>query len=289
MAKCQRCGKFVLISTSSGFCKGCDEQVRKEKEEQAIAEQKRLEEQRRIEQQVRAGQRQREAEQRKAEQKRLLQSSFELRNGIRFGDDIDEVKAKETNRFDEKYTTKGNRIAYRGTFTGASEFGETIYTFNDTGLLVNMEYSYIRDNYGNFNSPYSPIREKLTAALKQKYGEPVYIRSAFDVYKKKHSSGEEYTLVINNACKYDEISRLSTSPSLSYLYGWVIRDGDNDVIIHLWDGSIGISIHGKDFVEVGYTIVRHYNVLQYIEQDKARMIKELQDKEEAKQALINEL
>ena len=101
MAKCQRCGKFLIFATKSGYCRSCEEFVRKEKEQLDAAERQRQKEQKLQEQQRQIKKQQREMEFQRSidaykeqERKRKLEEQHWLEEQRR----IEEQRKKEEQR-----------------------------------------------------------------------------------------------------------------------------------------------------------------------------------------------
>ncbi len=124
---------------------------------------------------------------------------FTLRNGIMFGDTIDDILAKETtlksaysysDSYDDNYAT------FWGTICGY-ERSKCVFSFDENNMLYDMLYIFemydTQNSWGIKDSSESDaIYETIYNGLKRKYGEPLYsngnnpchiiVGSAFDSF-----------------------------------------------------------------------------------------------------------
>lgn len=98
-----------------------------------------------------------------------LAEEFSLRNGIVFGDTLDEVKQKETLPIESSSEDKTDKVWFEGTIAGME--GSVRFDFDEeTGKLTDMLYSFDSKSDRDFiDSDYSTLYKSLN----RKYGTPL--------------------------------------------------------------------------------------------------------------------
>jgi len=99
----------------------------------------------------------------------FAEEEFTLRNGIRFGDTIEDIVEKETTLTRESETSNW----FKGTIAGYKN-SQAGFSFDDDGKLVDMCYSF--DQFGNdykSSSDVSDVYATLYKSVVRKYGSPL--------------------------------------------------------------------------------------------------------------------
>lgn len=199
----------------------------------------------------------------------MAEEGFTLRNGVQFGDTMEQVKAKETLEWNLASCDDNSLQTEEGTVAGIS--GVTItYQFDEDGKLeeVYWELPY-RTSANSSDSDYS----KIYKALAEKYGSPL-----------------GYT---NDACYIITGWALTFTPLLCYAYEGLemyadMRDYDE------WDHTFGKDDHvkieiaqyacGSSILEADYGIYVSYKYFTDADLQDA-----LDAKREKNQAVMNDI
>ena len=99
----------------------------------------------------------------------FAEEEFQLRNGIQFGDTLEEVKQKETLTIQSSSADKTNNVWFDGTIAGMK--GSVRYDFDEeTGKLTDMMYDFdSTSDRDSIDNNYSTLQKSLT----RKYGNPI--------------------------------------------------------------------------------------------------------------------
>ncbi len=186
---------------------------------------------------------------------------FTLRNGIMFGDTIDDILAKETTLKSTSYSLDSydaNQTMFIGTICGYDN-STCVFSFDESNMLYDMLYGFeiydmlygseiydtlyrfaIEDN-GYFDAVYGTIYN----GLKRKYGEPLY----------SNEDKPSYIIVGSAYNLLDLANENVDNPNLEKCCEWVIDVGSYHVKIdfaliswyfahwNLYEHSILLSYH----------------------------------------------
>lgn len=97
------------------------------------------------------------------------EDTYTLRNGVQFGDTMEQVKAKETLPWDEDNCNETRLWTESGTVAGISGV-DVVYFFDENGKLEEVKWELPDRSYGDSSdSDYSTLYK----AFAQKYGSPL--------------------------------------------------------------------------------------------------------------------
>lgn len=169
------------------------------------------------------------------------EDTFTLRNGVQFGDTMEQVKAKETLTL--KSDTDGCLVMEKGTVAGISDV-QIEYYFDENGKLEEVMWGLPERSYADSSdSDYS----KLYKALAQKYGFPLgYTGGSCYIITGRALEGitllcylSEWTDMYGDLRDYDE-------------WVWDFGQGEH-VKIEIAQGCWGSSVLDADYhIFVGY-------------------------------------
>lgn len=138
-------------------------------------------------------------------------NTFELRNGIHFGDTVDEIKEKETVLSLKKYNEEKKYLYYSGEIAGVD--GSAYFYFDENDKLNEVMYSiYEVFDYESFEAAYNTI---YSSCVRQ-YGNPL--------------TGSDYPIrgtATNDT--YDDLAEVRNNKGSTKIYEhnqWVVT-GDN--------------------------------------------------------------
>lgn len=199
------------------------------------------------------------------------ESGFTLRNGVKFGDTVDEVKAKETFEVDTTQGDEYNLYMAKGTVAGISDT-EIWYRFDEmTGLLYDVRWSlpsyYSADSSDNDYS-------KLYKAFVSKYGDPL-----------GYSNGSCYIITG---------SAIEAAATIGYLYKELL-DGVGDIRDYAeWDVKVGNGEHVKiELVQyyygTSYSDMQYYINVGYSDFTDEELENALKEKREENEAVMNDI
>lgn len=171
------------------------------------------------------------------------EDTYTLRNGVQFGDTVEQVRAKETLAWHEDDCSDTMLRTERGTVAGISDV-IICYDFDEDGKLVEVVWRLPNRTYADSSdSDYSTLYK----AFVQKYGSPL-----------GYTDGDCY-IITGNALNF--IAMMYMLYDMSDMYGklrdydeWVWDFGQGEhVKIEIAQGSWGESILEADYhIYVGY-------------------------------------
>ncbi len=97
----------------------------------------------------------------------LADDDFTLRSGIKFGDTMEDILAKETTLV---RTTDESNFTFTGKIAGYDDAG-CIFYFDDDGKLIDMDYTFI--NLCTSKDTTNDVYKKLYQSLVRQYGSPL--------------------------------------------------------------------------------------------------------------------
>ncbi len=160
---------------------------------------------------------------------------FQLRNGICFGDTMDDILRKETTLVRESETSNW----FNGKIAGYSD-AQCGFYFDDDGKMVSMDYAF-GNKVCTSKDAMNEVYETLVSSLKRKYGNPignyggncelitgpaidrmslwVYLIGALDGYSGNYYDYDEWIVdVPNGHVKIDIISYYYRDSNYNYHY-----------------------------------------------------------------------
>lgn len=178
-------------------------------------------------------------------------TQFTLRNGIQFGDTVDEVKKKETSlefrdEFDPSNPEYGHMLKYQGTIAGYD--GTAAFEFGESGLKQMYYRFYTTSNPFSGDPDPEDIYKTIYESCSRQYGDEL-------------KSGEEFPVV---GYAVDEaLFKIENADAKMLKYNqWVVWDdnGIDGVKIDLvmfyriedFNGKIGMS-YRETYILVSYT------------------------------------
>lgn len=197
------------------------------------------------------------------------EDTYTLRNGVQFGDTVEQVRAKETLAWDEDDCNDTHLGTVDGTVAGIS--GVHIkYFFDEDGKLVEVRWELPERSYADSSdSDYSTLYK----AFAQKYGSPL-----------GYTDGDGY-IITGRALNY--IALMYVVYDMSGMYG-ELRDYDEWV----WDFGQGEHVKieiaqgcwGKSILEADYHIYVGYKYFTDADLQEA-----MDEKRQENEAVMNDI